>query len=102
MGGDHLNFAIPQEGSEKFYSYSRGITKNLQNLKISKGPPLPVKNDTSLALFHVRFRAAQKCVGFLSISVKTLKILLDEISLDIYDRPGSKKYFAKLFIGLCS
>ena len=26
-GWDHLNFAIPQGGSEKFYSYSRGITK---------------------------------------------------------------------------
>ena len=32
----------------------------------------------------------------------TLKILLDEITLETYDRPGSKKYFAKLFIGLCS
>ena len=32
----------------------------------------------------------------------TLKILLDEITLETYDRPGSKKYFAKLFIALCS
>ena len=47
-GGDHLNSAIPQGGSEKFYSYSRGITKNLQNFKNFQGPPLPVKNDTSL------------------------------------------------------
>ena len=42
-GGDHLYFAIPQERSEKFYSYSWGgggdITKNLQNLKNFKGPP---------------------------------------------------------------
>ena len=45
-GGDHLNSAIHQGGSEKFYSYSRGITKNLQNLKNFKSP-LPVKNDTS-------------------------------------------------------
>ena len=27
---------------------------------------------------------------------------LDEITLETYHRPGSKKYFAKLFIGLCS
>ena len=37
-GGDHLNSAIDQEGSEKFYSYSRGITKNLQNLKDFQRP----------------------------------------------------------------
>ena len=40
-GGGHLNFAVPQERSEKLYSYSGGgggITKNLQNLKNSKGP----------------------------------------------------------------
>ena len=36
--GDHLNSAIDQEGSEKFYSYSRGITKNLQNLKNFQRP----------------------------------------------------------------
>ena len=47
-GGDHLNSAIHQGGSEKFYSYSRGITKNLQNLKNFQSPPLLVKNDTSL------------------------------------------------------
>ena len=47
-GGDHLNYAICQGGSDKFYSYSRGITKNLQNLKNFQSPPLPVKNDTSL------------------------------------------------------
>ena len=65
-GGDHLNSAIHQGpmytsmytlvflctyirgGSEKFYSYSRGITKNLQNLKNFQAPPLLVKNDTSL------------------------------------------------------
>ena len=32
----------------------------------------------------------------------SLKILLDEITLETYDRPGSKKKFVKLFIGLCS
>ena len=32
----------------------------------------------------------------------SLKILLHEITLETYDRPGSKKYFAKLFIGFCS
>ena len=48
VGGDHLNSAIHQGGSEKFYSYSRGITKNLQNLKNFRKPPLLVKNDTSL------------------------------------------------------
>ena len=47
-GGDHLNSAVPQGGSEKFHSYSRGITKNLQNLKNFQRPPLPIKNDTSL------------------------------------------------------
>ena len=47
-GGDHLNSAIHQGGSEKFYSYSRGITKNLQNLKNFQSPPVLVKNDTSL------------------------------------------------------
>ena len=57
------------------------------------------------ALFHFKFRGTQKCVGFLSISAEpwgplSLKILLDEITLEAYDRPGSKKYFAKLFIGL--
>ena len=38
-GEDHLNPAIHQEGSEKLYSYSREITKNLQNLKNFKRPP---------------------------------------------------------------
>ena len=56
---------------------------------------------------RVKFRETQKCVGCLSISAKpweplSLKILLDEITLVTYDRPSSKKYFAKLFIGLCS
>ena len=37
--GEQLNFAIPQGDSEKFYSYSRGITKNLQNLKNFQSPP---------------------------------------------------------------
>ena len=40
---DHFNFAIP----EKIYSYSRAITKNLQNLKNFQSP-LHVKNDTFL------------------------------------------------------
>ena len=42
-GGGHLNSAIHQGGSEKFYSYSRGITKNLQNLKNFQSPPPPGK-----------------------------------------------------------
>ena len=37
-GGDHLNSAIHQGGSENFIHTVGGITKNLQNLK----------NDTSL------------------------------------------------------
>ena len=31
--GGSLKFCNTSGGSEKFYSYSRGITKNLQNLK---------------------------------------------------------------------
>ena len=31
-----------------------------------------------------------------------MEILLDEITLETYDRPGSKKYFENLFIDLCS
>ena len=38
-GADHLNSAIHQGGSEKFYSSSRGSTKNLQNLKNFQRPP---------------------------------------------------------------
>ena len=38
-GEDDMNSAIHQGGSEKFYSYSRGITKNLQNLKNFQRPP---------------------------------------------------------------
>ena len=48
MGGDHLNSPIRQGGSEKFYSYNRGITKNLQNLKNYQRHLFLVKNDTSL------------------------------------------------------
>ena len=51
-GADHLNSAIHQGGSEKFYSYSRGIRKIDKTWKISKGP-LPVKNDTSLIAVFV-------------------------------------------------
>ena len=46
--GDHLNFADTSGGSQKFYSYSRGITKILQNLKNFQRSPLQVKNDTFL------------------------------------------------------
>ena len=51
-GGGSLEFCNTSGGSEKFYSYSRGITKNLQNLKNFQRPPLPVKNDTSLKSWH--------------------------------------------------
>ena len=44
--GGSLKFCNTSGGSEKFYSYSRGITKNLQNLRNFQRP-LPVKNDTS-------------------------------------------------------
>ena len=47
-GGDHLNFAIPQGDHKNLTHTARGITKHLQNLKISKAPPLQVKDDTSL------------------------------------------------------
>ena len=39
-GGDHLNSAVPQKGSENFTHTVGGITKNLQNLeKFTKAPP---------------------------------------------------------------
>ena len=38
-GGGSLKFCNTSGGSEKFYSYSRGITKNLQNFKNFQGPP---------------------------------------------------------------
>ena len=38
-GGGPLKFCNTSGGSEKFYSYSRGITKNLQNLKNFQRPP---------------------------------------------------------------
>ena len=48
-------------------------------------------------------RSSEVCWISINFSERlTLKILLDEITLETYDRPGSKKYFAKLFIGLCS
>ena len=31
-----------------------------------------------------------------------MKILFDEITLETLDRPGFKKFFADLFVGLCS
>ena len=42
-----MNSAIHQGDQKNFTHTVGGITKNLQNLKISKAP-LPVKNDTSL------------------------------------------------------
>ena len=58
----------------------------------------------TLCAVHVTFRETHKCVGFLSISAEpweplSLKILLDEITLETYDR--LRNYFEKLFIGLC-
>ena len=38
----------------------------------------------------------------LTLKVLLDEILVDEITLETYNRPGSKKYFARLFIGLCS
>ena len=75
--------------------------------KTRHSPRLCLCVPQTLCTVHVRFTETQKCVGFLSISAEpwgplSLKILLDEITLETYDRPGSKKYFAKLFIGLCS
>ena len=49
-GRDHLNSAIHQGGSEKFYSYSRGSQKFIKLEKFPKAS-LPVKNDTSLTPF---------------------------------------------------
>ena len=46
-----LEFCNTSGRSEKFYSYSRGITRNFQNLKNFHKGPLPVKNDTSLSQF---------------------------------------------------
>ena len=48
MCGGSLKFCNTSGGSEKFYSYNRGIAKNLQNLKNFQSPPPRVKNDTSL------------------------------------------------------
>ena len=52
------------------------------------------------ALFHVRFRETLGLLDFYQFqpilgSPCRMKILLDEITLETYDRPGSKKYFEK-------
>ena len=51
-GGGSLEFCNTSGGSEKFYSYSSRITKNLQNLKNSQRSPFPVKNGTSLNIIR--------------------------------------------------
>ena len=73
VGEDHLNSAIHQGGSEKFYSYSRGITKNLQNLKNFQKPPLLVKNDTSLNTVKNVSTASHNLPHFLSEHVSIVK-----------------------------
>ena len=74
--GDHLNFAICQEGSQKFYSYSRGITKNLQNFKNFQSP-LEVKNDTSFTTLCKRLEneneLPQNCQNLITTLCKHLE-----------------------------
>ena len=105
-------FMIEMQEDESAKQSFEAQTPNTLKVKFKQflhtgGIPHGTKRVKPFALFHVTFRETQKCVGFLSISAETwwplsLKILLDEITLETYDRPGSKKYFAKLFIGLCS
>ena len=64
---------------------------------------LSLKSGFSIILFVCEFYPDgqtwyQKLIGI--YPPLSLKILLDEITLETHDRPGSKKYFAKLFIGL--
>ena len=57
----------------------------------ASSPYLSLPYQKQFALFHVRFKETQTCVGFPSTSAElwgplTLKILLDEITLETYDR----------------
>ena len=57
----------------------------------ASSPYFSLPYQKQFALFHVRFKETQTCVGFPSTSAElwgslTLKILLDEITLETYDR----------------